>query len=251
MKKYKNLGVLFLSGLAFIGLFYFVGEGNFNIPVNEPTSPIYDELNKNIGEFGMNIYEDLVYSKLKQECIGAKEADEISSEEQSRLMLQLELAKSEALIRSFDAIKNTNCLGSVKLTEITNLLRKQQKIKSLDEAKKRIDIYQNIRRLSSLGGKVNGFLRQQYTNTRARDLRNEIALVCGLPGVNICTEVRNLKDNWLSKLDRFADIDADYMKIRNNVKLFLDTPNHCELYAKFGPYPFYTKELKNMSFICQ
>ena len=158
---------------------------------------------------------DAFYTELKRDISGMHSAQELSDEEKDGLMGNLEIAKMNSLILSFDALKNNACMNAGGLAKWSKLLRIQEKIIPNPEAKKRIAAYGNLSSFLGQRGAVSSFLASEFTTSRYNALKSRIQQLAMSPGVRECGESSSINDDLISQLEGFQAAYNDFIGIQN------------------------------------
>jgi hypothetical protein len=204
---------------------------------NTPT----DELLKQIDSLSKASYQDPLYSQIKLDVIGMNSAGELSDEEKDGLISSLEIAKMKSLIKSYDEVKNANCMNVGGLAKWSTLLKQQQKIVPNLDAKNRISAFSNLSAFMRQKGMVAGFLQGEFNQGRYDVLKGRISQLAISTGVRECSTCNRIKSDLIDQLERFKAAFVDFSNIVNGVN-----PCSIDLQDNFIKYNFYY-----LNFPCQ
>jgi len=215
MKKTTKLLLFFLTSSLLLGILYWKNSEQSIEEHTSTTGTWVDECNVRIDSLSRNIYLDAFYTELKRDISGMHSAQELSDEEKDGLMGNLEIAKMNSLILSFDALKNNACMNAGGLAKWSKLLRIQEKIIPNPEAKKRIAAYGNLSSFLGQRGAVSSFLASEFTTSRYNALKSRIQQLAMSPGVRECGESSSINDDLISQLEGFQAAYNDFIGIQN------------------------------------
>lgn len=215
MKKPTKLLFFFLISTLLLGILYWNNSGQ-SITENSNTIGTWvDQCNVRIDSLGRSEYLDDFYTELKRDISGMHSAEELSDEEKDGLMGNLEIAKMNSLILSFDAVKNNACMNVGGLAKWSKLLRIQEKIIPNPEAKKRIVAYSNLSSFIGQRGAVSSFLASEFTTSRFNALKSRIQQLAVSTGVRECGESGSIKGDLISQLEGFQAAYKDFLGIQD------------------------------------
>lgn len=239
MKKPVQLLLFFGSAILFIVVLYF-SNGGGTPPPPPPIPPTAEKFKAQIDSLSGISYAADFYSGIKQEILGAHAATELSDEEKSGLIQSLELAKTKSLITAFDQAKTSACLSPQPLAGFVRELKGQLKLFKYPEAQVRINRYQNMVSFLSLKNQIQGFMNQEFSESRKTALAAQISAAANKEGVAGCTNSSTIKNTCLSNLNDFESAFVYYQKI------FLEKKVRCKdgMRDSFIKYKFYYDNFK-------
>jgi len=215
MKKPTKLLLFFLTSALFLGILYWNNIEPPTPPPHPPGGPNIDQCNKQIDSLGKSRYQEMMYSKIKRDSAGMKSAEIITDEEKDGLISNLEIAKMNSLILSFDHVKNNDCMNAGGLAKWASLLQKQQKIIPNAEAQKRVSASNNLSNYLAQRGAVSSFLAGEFNANRYNALISRIQVLASSPGVRDCGACSSIQSELINQLDAFQAAFSNYEGIMN------------------------------------
>jgi hypothetical protein len=225
MKKPTKLLIFFLTSALFLGILYWNNIEPTPPPGGVGGNTWIDQCNVQIDSLGKSQYQETLYSKIKRDIAGMKSADELSDEEKDGLNANLEIAKMNSLILSFDHVKNNDCMNSGGLAKWASLLQKQQKIIPNAEAQKRVSASNNLSNYLAQRGAVSSFLAGEFNANRYNALISRIQVLASSPGVRDCGACSSLQPELINELDAFQVAYRNFKDLENGT-------NPCDPYLQ-------------------
>jgi hypothetical protein len=231
MNKNRNALIVLLVGAAFIGLLYYSNSGSSSTTGSSGSGGVYSGILAKISSMEKLPYDRSVYMDVNGRIMGAFSAGELSQTQQSDLKKLLEIGKSKALILSFDAAQNQNCMNLQALSGICQELIAQQKQVDLPEATRRIAMYQNLRQFLSFEGGLSGMGSREFNYSDASNLEAAIRTAAARPGPVACSAAQAAKSEWLSRIGGYRNIYESY-------NLWKNKPDNLDP-EDYVAYPYY------------
>jgi hypothetical protein len=236
----KNLPiilVLLAGGLFILLLKYSSGDVGGLSETKTGDSTIDEGFRSEITHFRAGLWDKTIYLDLESRVGSAEMAHELSKTQYDALCLELALAKRDALIRSFDETRKSNCSDIPSLKSIVTEMQAHKVAYGAEQLQERITMFSHLTNFMSLEGAVNNCLAKMYTAVLVSGILNRISSASSLSGVSDCSECQSMKKKWKSQVEKLEGIDKSFNFYIHQRSM---SYNACET---FKPYAYYYKQL--------
>jgi hypothetical protein len=239
MKKHKNILVILILAIVFVGILIWndqqVGMINIKGPKPQGTENLQDRLDS----LGKNTYDPTAYKALKSDIGASEMAQVITTDEMTILLASLEDKVTSAMVLSFDQWLLNECGDfSPKINNLISLMKKQDASVASPDVKKRVEIFSNFKSFLAIQGSVNSFTKGEYTEVKANALASRISNALNQEGVSSCSSMAGKRNDWMNEITNFK-------KIHDAFGVFTSMSGSAseETCEKYKPYTFYYNQL--------
>jgi len=238
MKNNRPLFFVMLAGGLFILLLKYGAGGSDGLSETKTNKgDIEQELRSEIATFRSGSWDETIYRDLETRVGSAEMAHEISRSQYDDLSTELSLAKRDALIRSFDEIRQAACSDPTALRPVVREMETHKVNYGEEQLKERITMFRHLEQFLSLEGAVKTCLAKMYSASMVSGITSRIASSSSLSGVSDCPACQVLVKQWTSQIRKLEGIDKSFnFYIKQRSMSF----NACET---FKPYTYYYEQL--------
>jgi len=241
MKKHKNILVILLLAVGFVGILIWNDQAGVGIGGGTPPPQGTEVLQNRLDALGKNTWDQKSYKSLKVDIGSNQMAGVITEDGMSILLATLEDKASAAMVLSFDQWLSEECGSNwPKINSLIALIKKQV---PSPEIKKRIQIYSNFKIFLGNQSSVSSFLKREYTAAEASSLEARINGSLSQEGVSSCSAMQYIKNEWFAEIQYFKkNIHDVFLELKDDQGSCAD-----ETCSNFQPYTFYHNQLLKLA----